>query len=572
MLFKNLRIRDALAIIKRCRIITARAGYGLIIYYAIAMLNALIDGVSLVLLIDLITGKAGVDSNTYIMELLSDWLIALSFTPDFDTLFFLLTGLFLVKVVLIFAYTALDGYFEASLRRALQEHGFASVLRGDWEVLRNIRVGERVGAITEEASNVAKYFMSAVRSIYSLLAVIVLSVLALMVSLDVSVLFIAIGIPVLLVLRYLFNLQAKIAEKLVNERQGFYAGITERLSGLFQIKVEGNSRHHIDQGLKNQEKLTGLEVRWWNLRAYIYAFNVLLPVTVLIASYLWSLFTGAALKDIISLVAGVGILGARVLAQVNQLSANIGNITGFAGSIPPVLGLFSIPEEPFKKPMPEKLQCVEVKNVSYLYNKKSGVSGMNLSSMIERPLVMMGESGSGKTTMANLIAGLYRPASGRIDYVGLSGTSYSSLEYRPRTGYVAQDIHLFHGTVRENLIASSESGCDDDRLWECLKKSGADEFVRNLGGLEAVITEAGRSLSGGQRRRIGIARVLTGSPDILILDEVTAGLDDTRKKELVETIKDLSRSLVVVIITHDTDMFQAGSHLADVVVMRSHTP
>lgn len=569
MLFKNLRITDALSIIKRCRVITARTVYSLIIYYALAVFSALIDGVSLVLLIDLITGKAGADSNIYIMEILSDWLRALSFAPDFDNLFFLLTGFFLVKVVLIFAYTALDGYFEASLRRTLQEHGFASVLRGDWEVLRNIRVGERVGAITEEASNVAKYFMSAVRSIYSLLAVIVLSVLALMVSLEVSVLFIAIGIPVLLVLKYLFNLQAKIAEKLVNERQGFYAGVTERLSGLFQIKVEGNSRHHIGQGLKNQEKLTSLEVSWWNLRAYIYAFNVLLPVTVLISSYFWALFTGVALKEIISLVAGVGILGARALAQVNQLSANIGNITGFAGSIPPVLGLLSIPEEPFKKPMPEKLQCVEVNNVSYLYNKKSGVSGMTLRSKIERPLIMMGESGSGKTTMANLIAGLYRPASGRIDYIGLSGTSYNSLEYRPSIGYVAQDIHLFHGTVRENLVASSECECDDDTLWKCLRLSGADEFVKNLGGLEAVISEAGRSLSGGQRRRIGIARVLTGSPDILILDEVTTGLDDTRKKELVETVKDLSRSLVVVIITHDTDMYAVGLQIGEIVTLKS---
>jgi len=77
--------------------------------------------------------------------------------------------------------------------------------------------------------------------------------------------------------------------------------------------------------------------------------------------------------------------------------------------------------------------------------------------------------------------------------------------------------------------------------------------VENLGGLDAILSEAGRSLSGGEKRRIGIARVLTKDPDILILDEVTAGLDAERKMELIRTIKKLAEALVVIIISHDTD-------------------
>ncbi|MBI5563108.1 MAG: ABC transporter ATP-binding protein [Deltaproteobacteria bacterium] len=555
-MLKDLRMDQALFIARRCRLLKARTGAALAVYYGLAVLNAAIDGVSLVLLIDLVTGKTPLESGAPVMDLVTGVLAGLGIAPDYAALYMALMALFLLRVALMFAYTAMDGFFEASARRIIQEQGFSSVMAGDWEELRSIRVGERVGAVTEEASNAAKYFMSGARALYSGLTVLVLSIIALTVSLDVSILFLIIGAPVLIVLRRLFSLQAKAAEKLVDERQGFYANVTERLHGLFQIKVEGNAAHHVEQGLRNQKRLTQLEVRWWNLRAVIYAFNVLLPVAVLAAGYGWAAHKGIRLQELMTVMAGVGVIGARALAQLNQLTSNVGNLTGYAGSITPVHALFSIRQEPVKKAVPEKIRGVEVKDASYMYNEKAGVKRMSLSAFVGSPLIMMGPSGSGKTTLANLIAGLYRPAEGAVSYVGESGNAYNSLEYRPKVGYVTQDIHLFHGTVRENLAASLGSHVDDAWLAERLRQAGAEEFVEEMGGLGAVIAEGGRSLSGGQRRRLGIARVLTAAPDILILDEVTAGLDEGRKAELLSTIKRLSESLVVVMITHDA--LQAG--------------
>jgi len=101
---------------------------------------------------------------------------------------------------------------------------------------------------------------------------------------------------------------------------------------------------------------------------------------------------------------------------------------------------------------------------------------------------------------------------------------------------VPQDILLFHGSVRDNLVGG-QGLVVDDVLIEALSDAGADAFVERLGGLDAMITEAGRSLSGGERRRLGIARVLAGRPDVLILDEVTVGLDEQRKLELLGTIR-----------------------------------
>lgn len=561
MILSSIHWREAMAIRRRSRLVSKKSILLLTVYYFISVINALFDGISLVLLVDLISGGAGLSNSSPVLAFIKQTLEALSVMPDFKKLYSILIGLFILRVIMIFAVTALDGYLEAKLRQRVQETGFTQIMKGDWEFLRNIRVGERVGAITEESTNVARYFMSIIRALYSFLSSIVLVAMAMVVSLEVTLLFAGVGIPALLALKYLFNLQAKVAEKLVEERQGFYATITERINGLFQIKVEGNADHHISKGKSHQEKLTALEIKWWVLRAYIYAFNVLLPVLALLAFQVWAYWKGQALTDIIYLLAGVGIVGARALTQVNQLTNNLGNITGFSGSIPAVYGLFTIPEEPNKDSIGETIKSVELNKVSYFYGENTGIDEISLTASIGRPLIIMGPSGSGKTTLANIISGVYRPNGGKVFYLGLSGEKYQADKYRPRVGYLTQDIHLFHGSVKENL-APGDTELNDESLWECLGKAGAQGLVSKMGGLDAEIAEAGRSLSGGEKRRLGIARVLTGAPDILILDEVTVGLDEAIKSDLIKTIHDLSRSLVVIVITHDVDV--AGSDNSNV--------
>jgi len=512
----------------------------------------------MLLLVYVFTGGSDANTSASMMGFVGKALQFLNISANFNNIYYLLLALLFVRMLLVFFYTVTDGYLEANLRRRIQERGFASILHGDWEFLRNIRVGERVGVVTQEVTNAALYIMSTVRALYSLVTTIVLVTMAMIVSLQVTLLLAVVGIPTILLLKYLFGLQGRIAEKLVGERQGFYADVTERIHGLFQIKVEADVNRHVSKGLKHQDRLTWLELRWWYARAFIYGFNALLPIIVLILFYAWALWRGQPLKDLLFLMAGVGIIGVRAMSQINQLNAQIGTVTGYSGSIAPVYNLFTMPKAPDKKPISEKIQKVELRKVSYSYGENAGIEGVTQDARIGRWLAIMGPSGSGKTTMANLIAGIYKPQEGEVLYYGASGTVYNAIKFRPKVGYVTQDILLFHGTIRENLVPS-ETIVSDEFLWDCLQKTGADGFIRHLGGLDAIIAESGRSLSGGERRRLGIARMLTSSPDILILDEVTVGLDEARKKEIIKIIHDLSRSLVVIVITHDIDVIQLES-------------
>lgn len=545
------RWHDTKAIVRASGLLDRRAGPILAAFYVLTIATALFDGVGLVLLMNLMTGNvASAGQADVVTATAMRFLQRLGGRSDAMAVLFFIVALFAVRAAMTFAVQGMESALNAYIRRRIQERGFASVLRGDWEVLRDMRVGQRVGAITEESTIVAKYLISIVRTTYAFLTGAVLLLIAALVSAELTTIMVVTAVPAMAILRWLFGRVSRLSREQVGERQGFVADITERLNALFHIKVEGQPEGHIVDGLRHQHRLTSLETRIGMAQAGITAFNILLPSIVLLEFSAWFALRGLPFTESMNLLASVGIVGARAAAQFNSAEASLGNISRLSGSLAPVAALFGVrAERPFALIL-EPLRSVVLVGVTYRYTDSAGVTDANFTAQVGRPFLIKGPSGSGKTTLANLIAGVYRPQAGTVTYTGSSGRAYSSSDHRPAVGYVTQDIHLFHGSIRQNLASRAEA-LDDDWLWTCLERSGAANMVRAAGGLDAVIAEAGRSLSGGERRRLGIARVLVQRPSMLILDEVTAGLDDANRRGIVQTIQDLSKDLVVFIISHD---------------------
>ena len=552
---KSIKLIEARYIVGQCCFLSSRAAIVLAGYYIATLFNACLDGVSLILLVDLLAAGVvhnGADGPT---ELANNVLISFGYAPAHSNLLFLVAGLFLIRMVVYSTIVFMDGRILAYVRRGIQETAFKRLLLGDWELLRSMRVGQRLGALTEEAGIVAKYLTSGVRFIYYALTGVVLVFMAFALSTSLTVAMLVMAVPMMLLLRLVFAAQSRLSQRQAVARQEFSADVSERLSGLFQIKVGGRIQRHLQEGLRRQHELFSNEISMGRCQAAVSAIDLAMPALALVDFYVWCWLAGQPFEDSLHLFASVGVIGVRAATQLNGLMACWGNLTRLCGSLGPVADILKTPEEQTKLQIEEKIVTARFRSVSYQYNGKTAVQGIDFDVELRSPLVVRGASGSGKTTIANLLAGLYLPSRGVISYLGKSGREYESQQYKADVGYVTQDIHLVHGTIRQNLVGGVTDS--DEMMWECLEKVGASRFVKAMGGLDAMIMEAGRSLSGGERRRLGIAQALMAQPDVQILDEIMAGLDLQSKTDVSNVIGKLSTCLVILVITHDPHEFAA---------------
>lgn len=188
--------------------------------------------------------------------------------------------------------------------------------------------------------------------------------------------------------------------------------------------------------------------------------------------------------------------------------------------------------------------------VDFAYSDKPVLTSVNLELSIGKITVLTGPSGAGKTTIADLLLGLLSPDRGRItvDGVPLSELDVESL--RRLTGYVPQESVLLHESVLTNIQLGDPTISVKD-VEEALHLAGAWEFVSERPrGMNTIVGERGQSFSGGQRQRLALARALVHQPRLLILDEVTSALDPETERSTCELVRDLSKEIAVLAITH----------------------
>ncbi len=194
---------------------------------------------------------------------------------------------------------------------------------------------------------------------------------------------------------------------------------------------------------------------------------------------------------------------------------------------------------------------IEFRRVTFAYPGQSSPILNDFSFHLEpgETLILRGESGSGKSTILNLIAGFYEAESGKIFIDGVPVSDWDIHQLRSQMSLVSQDTILFKGSIRENLCVAKDSS--DAELWRALTLAGIDEFVRSQPlGLDAPINELGSSLSGGQRQRVSIARAVLRSSPILLLDEPTSALDSPTAARVIEDLGPLMRDRTCIVSTH----------------------
>jgi len=189
------------------------------------------------------------------------------------------------------------------------------------------------------------------------------------------------------------------------------------------------------------------------------------------------------------------------------------------------------------------------------------VVNLNLVIKFNESTALVGPSGVGKTTVADLIAGLLVPDSGKILCNDKPLTDDNRVAWRETVAYVTQDVFLFHDTVRNNLNWVSPD-ITDERLWWALEMAAARDFIKAMpDGLDTIIGDRGTRLSGGERQRLALARALLSNPQLLILDEATSALDSDNEKKIKQALDRLQGKLTIVIIAHRETTIEHVDHI-----------
>jgi ATP-binding cassette, subfamily C, bacterial len=213
---------------------------------------------------------------------------------------------------------------------------------------------------------------------------------------------------------------------------------------------------------------------------------------------------------------------------------------------------------------PHLHQALVFEGVSFRYGDNLAVDNISFSVPAGQVTAIIGESGGGKSTLADLAMGLQSPSEGRILIDGVALDDATRRAWRGRIAYVPQDTYLLSTSLAENL-AIARQDATRDAMMAALKKGHALGFVERLPqGLDTLVGDGGLKFSGGERQRIALARALLRKPDLLILDEATSALDGENTARIIETIRELKGETTILLITHNPLVLSCADQIISV--------
>ena len=213
---------------------------------------------------------------------------------------------------------------------------------------------------------------------------------------------------------------------------------------------------------------------------------------------------------------------------------------------------------------------IEADNISFSFpgSEKPSLHPFSISINPGERIAIIGRNGSGKSTLAKLLLGLYKPTQGSLRYDGLDAGQIHPSDLRRNFGYLPQDVTLFHGTIRDNILFGSRQ-VTEHQLIRAIQLSGVNMFTNlESEGLDQQVGEGGLALSRGQRQTVALARATLNDPSILLMDEPTASLDARAEKQFIRSMQLVSRERTLLLITHKMHLLNLVDRI--IVLERGH--
>lgn len=349
-----------------------------------------------------------------------------------------------------------------------------------------------------------------------------------------------------------------------NEKQGI---LIESLGGAETIKsmgAESPMQRRWEQ-VNNLSAHLGIKLRFFaNLNIY---FSIFAQQFGYVFVIIWGVYKIAAGEMTVGGLIACSILTSRALAPMSQVAALLTRYYQSSHSLASLNTVMNLPVERAEGQTflhrPDIQGAIEFRQVDFQYTPQSMPALSNISFKISQGehVGIIGRIGSGKSTIAKLILGLYQPTSGMILIDGIDQHQIDLAELRHHTGYVPQDVMLFYGSIKDNIVFGAPH-VDDNVILRAATISGVAHFTHaHPQGLDLQVGERGAFLSGGQRQSVALARAFLLDPSMMILDEPTNSMDDKTEMMLKQTLSNYLVPKTVILVTHKASLLSLVNRL-----------
>jgi ATP-binding cassette, subfamily C, bacterial LapB len=376
-------------------------------------------------------------------------------------------------------------------------------------------------------------------------------------------------LPIMIVTGFILQRPLDRAMKRLQAESAARHGVlVETLSGLETVRATG-AEARMQTAWERSVAATarsGEDVHFWSSLSLTSA-NVAQQITSL-ALLVIGVFLILDGKLTVGALVAANMLAGRVLAPIAGIASVITRGTQTLTSLKSIDRIMSLERErsPQRAYVSRKIEegRIAFENVTFAYPNAPGNALEKVSFKIEggEKVGIIGRVGSGKTTVGRLLLGFYEPKEGRILVDGVDSRQYDPSDLRTGIGFAMQDTDLFFGKLRDN-IALGKPEATDEEILDAARLSGVESFIAGHPmGYDMPISEGGRSLSGGQKQAIGLARVLIRKPRVLFLDEPTAHFDIRSEAEFLERLKAIrSERMTIIISTHRVSLLNMVDRL-----------
>lgn len=468
----------------------------------------------------------------------------------------------------VYFYIHFTGVIEAEFAYDLREMAFNKVQSLSFSYFDKNSEGWIISRLTSDITRITEILSwGVIDAVYGLTMILFISIVMLIVNVKLA-LTILIVVPFLIAISMYFQKRIlKYQRKVRADNSEVTAAFAENINGAKTIKSL-----NIEEKIKDDFLVTTNKMRRSSLKANLYS-AMFIPFVILLSGLSSSLLLYYGGNDVVNFVIPFGTLViftsyinsffqplreiARLIAEFQMAQASAERVIQLLVAendvvdSEEVIAKYGTLLNPKSEMYPKLKGEVEYRNVEFYYNKNEPVlKDFNLKVPAKTTVALVGETGSGKSTLINLICRFYEPISGEILIDGINYQELSLGALRANIGYVLQAPHLFSGSIIDN-IRYGKLDASDEEIIAAAKRVNAHDFIMSFSdGYNSDVGEGGSRLSTGQKQLISFARAIIKDPSIYILDEATASIDTETELIVQEAISDLLKDKTSFIVAH----------------------